>query len=493
MKKTFWSIILVLSAFSSVTAQTLNISLGDVTYAIPASQAGDMPFTNGTTLTVGSKSYDINDITNIKIDNSEVVDNTVAVNYDGTSAKVVIAGNLAPYLSATVNNAHVTIIADNTLEQSVTYTLNGTSTNGSFYMDGDYAISLVLNNLNLTNPDSAAINIQDGKLIEVQLAEGTTNSLADGLTNVTDDDSDGHKAALYINGHSSWTGSGSLTLKGNVKHAYSSDEYTLLNSGLGTITVTSALSDGFHISQYFKMQGGTVNITASGDGIDVGAKKSEKTDNGNMMLEGGTLIVSTNGEATKALKCDSCITVSGGEITAVTTGNAVYDSSSADISSSAAAKCGGTFTMTGGTMNLSSSGSGGKGINSDGAITVSGGTLTVVTTGTIFTYGEDDSKPQSIKCDTDITLSGGTILSCASVNSGTAFKTDYRVLTNGATVMGIGGKATTPASTSTCGYKKYSGVSVTGGSTLSYDGVSFTIPSSYSNSSAKVFVSSSSM
>jgi hypothetical protein len=59
--------------------------------------------------------------------------------------------------------------------------------------------------------------------------------------------------------------------------------------------------------------------------------------------------------------------------------------------------------------------------------------------------------------------------------------------------MGIGNKATTPAATSTHGYKKYSGVNVTSGSTISYDGVSFIIPSGYSISNAKVFVSSPSM
>ena len=59
--------------------------------------------------------------------------------------------------------------------------------------------------------------------------------------------------------------------------------------------------------------------------------------------------------------------------------------------------------------------------------------------------------------------------------------------------MGIGGKAITPATSSTHGYKKYTGIAVTGGQTLSYDGVTFTIPSNYSNSSAKVLVSSASM
>lgn len=492
MKKLL-TLAIVSAAVLSVNAQTLRINMGDVTYAIPAAQAGEMLYDNATTLTVGKKSYPISAITNINIDDSSVSDNTVNVSYNGNTAHVEISGNIAPYITAEVNGSHVNVSASASLENEVTYTLSGNSSNGSFYMEGSTAMGLVLNGLTLTNPDSAAINIQNGKMIRVSLADGTANSLTDGISAGGDDDSDGHKAAFYVDGHSSWTGTGSLNIAGNVKHAFCSDEYTLFNEGLGTITVSKAMGDGFHINQYFKMLGGTLSITSSGDGIDVEKKKSDKTDNGMMTLSGGTLTVTTTGNATKALKCDDNMVVTGGIITATTSGNAIYDSAEADLSSNAAAKCDGTFTMTGGTMLLTSTGAGGKGINSTGAITISGGTLTVVTTGDVLEYGTLDTKPQAIKSDGNITLSGGTILSCASSDSGTAFKTDYAVLTNGATLMGIGGKATTGAATSTHGSKKYKDVNVKGGSTLSYDGVSFTIPSIYSNSSAKVIVSSASM
>ena len=492
MKKLL-TLAIVSAAVLSVNAQTLRINMGDVTYAIPAAQAGEMLYDNATNLTIGKKSYLISAITNITIDDSSVSDNTVNVSYNGNTAHVEISGNIAPYITAEVKGSHVNVSASASLENEVTYTLSGNSSNGSFYMEGSTAMGLVLNGLTLTNPDSAAINIQNGKMIRVSLADGTANSLSDGISAGGDDDSDGHKAAFYVDGHSSWTGTGSLNIAGNVKHAYCSDEYTLFNEGLGTITVSKAMGDGFHINQYFKMLGGTLSITSSGDGIDVEKKKSDKTDNGMMTLSGGTLTVTTTGNATKALKCDDNMVMTGGMITATTSGNAIYDSAEADLSSNAAAKCDGTFTMTGGTMLLTSTGAGGKGINSTGAITISGGTLTVVTTGDVLEYGTLDTKPQAIKSDGNITLSGGTILSCASSDSGTAFKTDYAVLTNGATLMGIGGKATTGAATSTHGSKKYKDVNVKGGTTLSYDGVSFTIPSIYSNSSAKVIVSSASM
>lgn len=488
--------ILVISCLLSITAQsqTLNVNVGNVTYAFPSSQTGDMVYDNGNTLTICGKVFPTSNITNMIVDQTEVSDNTVTVSYDNSMAKVVVAGNIAKYISAEVKGGHVSLVASPSLQQSVTYTLTGNSTDGSFYMSGEYSCRLVLNGVSLVNPDSAAINLQNGKKIDIELATGTSNSLADGLTTVADDGSDSHKAVFYVEGHTSWTGGGSLNIKGNVRHGFFSDEYTQFEASLGNVTVEQALSDGFHVNQYFQMQGGTLSIASVGDGIDVGAKKSDKENNGNLMLEGGTLTIVTSGDATRALKCDNDMIVSGGTIDAKTLGNPVYDSGEADLSSCAAAKCDGKFTMSAGTLRLTSTGKGGKGINATGEVIVSGGDLVVVTTGATYEYSSElDSKPHGVKSDANITLSGGSVLVCAASDGGTAFKTSLNVFTNGATMMGIGGKATTGSASSTHNSKKYSNVKVTGGSTLSYDGVSFVIPTIYNNSSAKVIVSSAAM
>lgn len=482
------------SMFISVGAQTLKVNIGDVTYAFPAQQTGDMLFESDNLLNICGKSFAISEISNMTVDQSSVTDNFIDVSYAGNSAKVVVPGNVAKYLTVKVDGGHVAVVADPNLSEKVTYHLTGNTSNGSFYMSGDTGITLMLDGVTLTNPDSAAINIQNGKMIKVNLVSGTSNYLSDGLTNVANDGSNAHNAAFYIDGHSSWTGSGVLTIAGNVKHAYSSDEYTLFEDGLGEVTVSSAMSDGLHINQYFQMKGGTVTISAAGDGIDVGAKKSDKENNGNLLIDGGTLTVSTTGDATKALKCDNNMVITGGTINASTSGNGIYESDENDVSSCACAKCDGAFTMSAGTLTLTSTGSGGKGINSTGEVVISGGTLTVVTTGSVYAYNSElDSKPHGVKCDTDITLSGGEILVCASSDSGCAFKTDFNVFTNGATMMGIGDKATTGSASSTHESKKYSGVKVVGGTTLTYDDVSFLIPSIYNNSKAKVIVSSPSM
>ena len=471
----------------AITAQTLNVNIGGVTYTHSSSNTGDMTFSNGNTVIIEGKTYTIADINNITIDNSSVADNSVSVTYNGSSATVIVAGNVAKYLTITANGANVRIIQDASLADEITYTLSGTSTNGSFYMDGEYKATLALNNLTLTNTNGAPIDIENGKRINVILT---------GTNTLTDSSNGTQNACLYIDGHPEISGTGSLTVTGNTKHGITSGDYMLVSSGI--INVKSAVSDGLHVEQYFQMDGGTITVNATGDGIDCGFKgvnkgtKDTYENNGFIFLNNGTLNITTTGEATKGVKCDSTLIVTGGNITVTTTGGSYYDTTEKDISSASAMKCDGAFTMSGGTVSLSSTGSGGKGLNATGHINVTGGTMTVVTTGGRYKYdSNNDSKPQGIKSDGDIILTGGNIY-CAVVNSkATTFKTDNSFTVKGATIMGIGGKEAFPTSGSQT-YKTYTS-NVSGGQTVSYNGVSFTVPSNYSCSGAAILVSSPNM
>ena len=179
------------------SAQTLLVNTGDVTFAIPASQAGEMNYQSGQTLLIGNKIYNLSEITNIEVTDNEVTDSRVDVVYNGNSAHVTISGNIAQYLTPTVKGAHVSIVATSDLDQEITYSLSGATTNGSFYMSGKYDQTLELNGVTLNNPDSAAVNLQNGKRTKVVITGGSTNNFSDGLTG-SDDGSDGHKAAFYI-------------------------------------------------------------------------------------------------------------------------------------------------------------------------------------------------------------------------------------------------------------------------------------------------------
>jgi hypothetical protein len=171
------------SVFNVLSAQTLNIKVGSVTYQFPASQTGEMTYADGTTLTIMGKVFTLADIDAMTVDNSEVKDNTVNVDYNGTTANITIAGNVAQYVEATASGAHVGITQTNTDavdEDEITYVLSGSTTDGSLTLDGSYKCTVSLEGLTMTNPSGAAINITNEKRIQISAKNGTENTLTDG-------------------------------------------------------------------------------------------------------------------------------------------------------------------------------------------------------------------------------------------------------------------------------------------------------------------------
>ena len=79
MKK-LYSLLTALVLTIAAGAQTLNVTLGNVTYQFPASQTGEMTYADGQTLTIMGKTFTLSDITSMTVDNSEVKANQVAVN-----------------------------------------------------------------------------------------------------------------------------------------------------------------------------------------------------------------------------------------------------------------------------------------------------------------------------------------------------------------------------------------------------------------------------
>lgn len=469
-------------------AQSFSIGQDNVNYVYPLDKVGEIAF--GTdAFTFAGRNYSKSGSYTMAYSEAGVKDNTVLVSYNGGTAEVNIAGNIADKVSAKVSGAHVTLLQAESVAEEISYVLKGRTDNGSLYMDGHFKATFVLDGVSITNPDSAAINIQDGKRVALVLNAGTVSTLTDGIK-TAGASGDAHNACMFVNGHTEIEGAGELVVNANVKHGITSDEYLQVKKSAGVITVASAPGDGLHVGQYYKQGGGVVTITCQGDGVDVGAKKDPSTeDNGKVFIDGGQLTIVTSGDATKGMKCDDAMEINGGTVNISVKGNAYYDASEYDITSASGLKPGKTFAMTGGTVSVLATGSGGKGLNAGGAVSISGGKFTAVTCGAVYAYGSDDTKPQGVKSDGNITVSGGEVYVAASKDKGTAFKTDYSFAINGGTLMGIGGKSVSASASSKQSSKKYTGQNITAGALATYDGVSFQLPQEYSNSSAYVIVS----
>ena len=246
--------------------------------------------------------------------------NVVTIEYKGATATVTIPDELAAYVTcSTGTSSHVKLVQSDDVADGapgeITYQLSGSSDDGGFEMSGNYKCTVKLAGLTLTNPKGAAINIDDGKRIELNANKETTNTLADGA--------DGNwKACIYAKGHFELKGKGTINVVGNTAHAISCKEYMQVKNL--TLNVTAAAKDGLHCQQYFWMQSGTVNISgAKANGIKVELDGKTPTDiypehengdddedTGNCYLDDGKLTISDCGGA--PIKVDGKAVYNGG-------------------------------------------------------------------------------------------------------------------------------------------------------------------------------------
>ena len=341
-------------------------------------------------ITIGDTIIDVNEVDSITFEKpDETVQNitdTLYITYNG-SAATVTPQNVEGITTQT-DGAAVTITNTNT-DREMCFVLSGESTTGSFTYNGSYKATIQLAELSLKSTTGAALDIKCGKRIALELLDGTDNYLEDAEQSL------GQKAALYCKGHLEVSKGGTLNVKGNNTHAIKTKEYMLVKASTGHISITGAENDGIHAGQYFKMNGGAIDIASvKGDGIQAEATQEGDELDGQVMLRGGTISVNITGRDVSAIKSDSLMTISGGSLTLNTTGDGDKAlRSKADLSISGGEitikqsgkyivenndpgyvvgiKAKGNLDISGGTINIENTAEAGKGISADGNITTS--------------------------------------------------------------------------------------------------------------------------
>lgn len=315
MKRIAFLLIFCAALAGNLRAQTLDVVQGQLTWRYDAnSLTTPMPLTGGT-LTVGNASHPLEGSTMHVNPTGLYEPLTVDVAFSGTEARVVADGALAPHLTCSVDGPRVSITVAPQFLQEVTYRLSGEGEN--FTLTGDYKSTVELRGVSLKATGTVpALYIANGKRIDIICADGTVNHFEDAATNTL-------KSAFYVKGHAEWKGSGTVNIRGNARHAYSSNDYTDVKASFsGTINILGAVGDGMHIEQYFIMNGGTVNVQGTGgDAIDVSYKLEDDnltptndSINGQAHIKNGTLNLAANTADTKALKSEYDMVITGGKI-----------------------------------------------------------------------------------------------------------------------------------------------------------------------------------
>jgi len=329
----------------------------------------------------------------------------VTVNYSGNSAVVEGYSEEGDLMDVSVSGAGVTISYTGT--GNIIYKLSGTTANGYFKLYSSKKQAIWLSDVSITNPAGAAINNQSGKRTFVYV-EGT-NTLADGASATYSTAADEDMKGVFFS-------EGQLIFSGPA-------------SGTNSLTVNAVNSSGKSgvvSDDYVRfLSGATVGVTA-GSSAGHGVKVNEY-----VRIGDGVLNISTKAAMKKGITSDDFVLVEGGNTTITVSGGVAYDSEEKEYKGTAGIKADNYFKMTGGTVSITNSGTGGKGIRAGsetysgtgkaGVIadsSISGGTLTISTTGS----ESNDVSSKGIKIgwavgsesrvtsnDGGITISGGII------------------------------------------------------------------------------------
>ena len=261
-----------------------------------------------------------------------------------------------------------------------TYVLKGTST-GQVLVDTDGYVRLILNDITINSDTGAAIQIDSAEKVVIELADGTINTISDASTRV-DDEIDG---AIYSSDDLVFTGNGTLNLTSNFQDAIVGKDDLWIESG--GINITS-VDDGIRGKDSLNISGGIITIDALGDGI----KSSNDTDlgKGQLNISGGEITISFGDDAIKAEQKvwitggiidvitsvegieAPVIIIDGGDINIFATDDGINASASSIITSGLG------ITINGGNVTVEVGTGDTDALDSNGDLTITGGTITLI-------------------------------------------------------------------------------------------------------------------
>lgn len=290
-----------------------------------------------------------------------------------------------------------------TITSGGTYTISGTLKDGQIRVDAkdEETVKLVLNGATIACSASAPIYVVNAEKTVITLAEGTKNYVTDGDSFIAEDaESDEPDAALFTNDDLTINGDGSLTVSASYNHGISVKDDLRINGGQITVI---AVNDGIKGRDSVTVRDGTITVKAGGDGIQ--SNNDEDAEKGIISIEGGTIAV-TAGE--DGIQAETSLSISAGEITVTSGGGSGMGSTSdtwgprgmepseteSDTGSAKGLKAGGALTVSGGTITLDSSD---DSIHSNDSMTINGGTITA-------SSGDD-----GIHSDSTLEINGGDL------------------------------------------------------------------------------------
>lgn len=285
-----------------------------------------------------------------------------------------------------------------TINAAGTYVLSGACADGSVKVKkGTTGVTLVLNGLELTSAATAPITCNKSTGVTLVIADGSVNTLTDSKQNNDDnypDNADAENAVLKCKDGSQVTicGGGTLNINANGKNGVKSgattdgegEAWLLIREA--TLNIQAPVNDAINAEQLLTVESGTLNIAAADDGVHCDYVLNIGTADGG----GPTITITDCGEGLEG----ATLNVYSGNIT-IHSEDDCLNAANSDLTDYAY-----EMNIYGGTLAVDAET--GDGLDSNGTLTITGGTVLVWTASTA------DNQP--LDADGTITISGGLVL-----------------------------------------------------------------------------------
>lgn len=275
------------------------------------------------------------------------------------------------------------------IDEAGTYILSGTL-NGSVIIDvsKNDEVKLVLDGVTINSDDFASIYIIEADKVTITLASDSENYLSDSGSEYTQIDDNNVDSVIFSKADLVFNGTGSLTIDANYKHGIvSKDDLIFIN---GTYNIDS-VSQGINGKDSVRIKDGTFNIVTLKDSIK--STNDEDEGRGYVYIAGGVINIDSGDDAIQAyndLIIDdgtinitnsyegleaAYITINGGNISITSTDDGINAANKAGSEATTfSGNSDSSLKITGGTLYINAEG---DGVDSNGEVFISGGTITV--------------------------------------------------------------------------------------------------------------------
>lgn len=293
-----------------------------------------------------------------------------------------------------------------TITEEGTYILSGSLSDGMVIVEAEDTdkIQLVLDNVKISNSESAALYVRSADKVFVTTVAGTENSI-ENVGTYTAIDENNIDGAVFSKSDLTFNGEGTLSVSAKEGHGIVSKDDLVFTSGTysitgadhgisgkdsvrianGSYTIVSG-KDGIHAENaddsslgFVYLAGGTFDITSQQDGISAGTwlqaengtykiltgegsanVQSQNTGEGNPKEHSSEEVTEENKTSMKGMKAETQLVLKDGTYTMDTEDDAFHSN--------------GNLAISGGAYNLAS---GDDGVHADSNVTISGGSMEI--------------------------------------------------------------------------------------------------------------------